>query len=79
MHSGKRWIYGGQPVYISKDTCRVWPKTAKIQDGRQRLFEPNIFLTYNPIINCMSFLTNFVGRNPFLEPILQLKADNCYL
>ena len=34
MHLGKTWIYGDQRAYILKDTCRVWPKTAKIQDGR---------------------------------------------
>ena len=34
MHFGKTWIYGDQQAYILKDTCRVWPKTAKIQDGR---------------------------------------------
>ena len=31
IDSGRKWIYGGQPVYIFKDACRDWPKTAKIQ------------------------------------------------
>ena len=29
MRLGRKWIYGGQPIFISKDACRAWPKTAK--------------------------------------------------
>ena len=43
MHLGGKWIYGGQPIYILKDACRVWTKVAKIQDDRQRPFEQNMF------------------------------------
>ena len=49
MHLGRKWIYG---EHILKDSCHVWLKTAKIQDGCQRPFEQNRFLTNNPIINC---------------------------
>ena len=43
MHLGRKWIYGGQIVYILKDACRAWPKTAKIKDGRQRPVQQNTF------------------------------------
>ena len=36
MHLGRKWIYGCQRIYISRDGCRVWPKTVKIQDGRKQ-------------------------------------------
>ena len=51
-HLGGKRIDRGKPVYILKDACRVWTKTAKIQDGSQRPFEQNIFLANNPIIDC---------------------------
>ena len=59
-------------MYVAVDQ-----KRQTIQDGRQRMFEQNIFLTNNPIINCnMSYLINFEHFEhftPFLDPKLQLE------
>ena len=62
-----------QLIYTSKDACCIWQKKTKIQDGRQRPFEQDRFLTNDPVINCdMSFLTSLWARNPFLDLELQL-------
>ena len=73
LHLGKKWINGGHQSSKDHNAFRFWTKITKIQDGPQRPFEQNRFLSVKSIIKCnKTFLTNFGMYNPSLFINLQL-------
>ena len=75
LYFPRKKIYGGQPVYIYKDACRVRSKTTKIYDGRQQPFEQARLLTNDLVVNCdMSFLTNQGGVEPTSGPKITITS-----